>query len=106
MTDCDKNLNSKDQFRIQINGAWYDVEAKDFFDYLWQKDRISGHDSEKGMAWIETIDYKYNPYTNVGEDIKVGSCNTYEWWIEELIDDDDLLLDYMETIQIKTAQAA
>lgn len=106
VTDCDKNLNSKSQFRIQIDGSWYDVEAKDFFDYLWETDRISGHDSEKGMAWVETIDYEYNPHTDTGRDVKKGTCNTYQWWIKHLISDDEVLLQYMQTIEIVTAQAA
>ena len=97
ITDIDKNLNSKDQFRIEISNVWHTIEAKDFFDYLWEVDKISGHDCENGIAWIQTIDYQYNPFTGIGRDVKKGTSNTYEVWIEEFIDD-EVLVEYMQNV--------
>ncbi len=106
ITDANKNLNSKDQFQIQLNGAWHDVEAKDFFDYLYQTDKIDGHDSEAGIAWINHTEMNFNHHTQDWEEVYRGESHSYEWWIEDLIDDDEVLLEYMKTVQIVTASQA
>ena len=106
ITDANKNLNSKDQFQIQLNGVWYDVDAKDFFDYLYQADRIDGHDSESGIAWINHTEMNFNHQTQDWDEVYRGESHSYEWWIEELIDDDEVLLGYMKTVQIVTASQA
>lgn len=106
ITDADKDLNSKNQFRIQINELWHDVDSKDFFDYLYQTNKIDGHDSEAGIAWIEHTDMNYNHHTQEFEEVYRGESHSYQWWIEHLIDDDEVLLQYMQTIEIVMAQAA
>lgn len=106
ITDADKNLNSKDQFQIQVDGFWNEVDAKDFFDYLYQTGTIDGHDCEAGIAWIDHVTQKFNHHTQDWEEVYRGESHSYQWWIEHFIDEDEVLLAYMKTVQIVTAQAA
>ena len=106
ITDANKNLNSKDQFQIQLNGVWYDIDAVDFFDYLAYTNKIDGHDPESATAWVDNIQTVWNPSEDEPREINRGSSHSYEWWIEDLIDDDEVLLGYMKTIQIVMASQA
>lgn len=106
ITDADKNLNSKDQFSIQLDDVWHTIEAVDFFDYLAHTGKIDGHDPESATAWVDNIQTVWNPGQDEPREINRGSSHSYQWWIEDLIDDDEVLLEYMKTIRIVTAKAA
>lgn len=98
ITDCNKNLNSKDQFQIEVNDVWYTVEANDFFDYLYNAGRIDGHDLIDRTAWIESWETSWNPARQEWEERPTGESHSYDWWIEEFVDNDEVLLDYMKTV--------
>ena len=82
------------------------MDAVDFFDYLAFTDKINGHDPESGVAWVDSVQIVWNPAKDEPREINRGSSHSYEWWIEELIDDDEVLLGYMKTVQIVTASQA
>ena len=106
VTDCNKNLNSKQQFQIEIDGEWFTVSAPDFFDYLYQTSRIDGHDPASETAWTEGTETHWNPARQDWEETHTGESHSYEWWLEEFVDNDEVLLGYMQTMFMAQAIAA
>lgn len=97
ITDCNKNLNSKQQFQIEVDDVWHTVQAADFFDYLYNAGRIDGHDPESETAWTSGFDVRWNAARQEPEEIHTGESHSYEWWLGEFVDDDQVLLEYMKT---------
>lgn len=104
ITDCDKNLNSKGQFRIETNDKnWIVVDAIEFFNFLEYTDRIDGHDPENETAWIKSNEVIWNPGRQEPEEIGGSESKPYQKWLDEFAYDDDILTAYLKSNTTVTA---
>lgn len=105
ITDVDKNLNSKAQFKIEVNHVWYTVDAVDFFDFLAETQRIDGHDPENESAWIQSGRMRWCAYRQKPVEADRPESRSYQSWIEDFVDQDEVLIEYMTASQIVKSDA-
>lgn len=110
ITDLDKALNSKDQFRIEIDGIWYDeIEAVDLVAYLYKIGEVDSYDAEKGIAIVEHTSEMFNPHTQEFTEKYEAESMSFQQVLDKYFMEDEILIGFVKEISLivdRVAQAA
>lgn len=101
ITDVDKALNSRDQFRIEVDGIWHDkIDAVDFVAYLYKIGEVDNYDAEKGVAIIEHTSEAFNHQTQEFTEKYEAESMTFQKVLDKYFMEDQILIGFVKEISL------